>query len=458
MKTFGEHQTYGATMMSLCDNLGIFYDMGCGKTATALLWARDAMREGMKDLLVVCPASLVRSWENAIDGMIEFEGFTEADVEMLKQRITLSSFQKTYCRKTSEHVISRGKNKGRVKKEAWYEVRENLAKRWGAILIDESHCIGSHSSVQTQVCIELATLTEKRFIMTATPTHGGGGSYDWAKLYGQVQFLEGGKMWRNWTDFCERYVISYDHWGKPRRYRDDDLKKVLTDHGIVARLEDCHDMPGFIDTVIPIQLAEKKVYKDIVAGILDRYDLEERSAGNSTIKLRQLVSGFLKTELGIERYNTNKAQALRDILSSTAEPLIIFCMFTESIAICKEICDDLKRSVAVFNGEERAKHGATWEALAEGRVDTLICQYQVGGPGLNLQRSAIIVFYEPCLSSLQLEQSRGRIYRIGQERRCEYIHLSTEGTVEAKTWQSVRNGVDVNDRMLLEWAREQYLS
>ena len=77
---------------------------------------------------------------------------------------------------------------------------------------------------------------------------------------------------------------------------------------------------------------------------------------------------------------------------------------------------------------------------------------------MNLQRSAIIVFYEPCLSSLQLEQSRGRIYRIGQERRCEYIHLSTEGTVEAKTWQSVRNGVDVNDRMLLEWAREQYLS
>ena len=77
---------------------------------------------------------------------------------------------------------------------------------------------------------------------------------------------------------------------------------------------------------------------------------------------------------------------------------------------------------------------------------------------MNLQRSAIIVFYEPCLSSLQLEQSRGRIYRIGQERRCEYIHLSTEDTVEAKTWQSVRNGVDVNDRMLLEWAREQYLS
>ena len=44
MKTFGEHQTYGDTMMSLCDNLGIFYDMGCGKTATALLWARDAMK------------------------------------------------------------------------------------------------------------------------------------------------------------------------------------------------------------------------------------------------------------------------------------------------------------------------------------------------------------------------------------------------------------------------------
>lgn len=454
MKTFGEHQLYGATMMELCEQLGIFYDMGCGKTATALLWARDAMRAGMKDLLVVCPASLVRSWENAINGMIDFEGFTEDDVAMLKQRITLSSFQKTYCRKTSEHVITRGKNKGQVRREAWYEVRENLAKRWGAILIDESHCIGAHSSVQTQVCIELATLTDRRFIMTATPTHGGGGGYDWAKLYGQIQFLEGGKMWRNWTDFCERYVISYDHWGKPRRYRDDDLKKVLTDHGIVARLEDCHDMPGFVDTVIPIRLEEPKVYRNIVDGLLEEYDLETRAAGTKVIKLRQLISGFLKTESGIERYKTGKVQALRDVLTSTGEPLVIFCMFTESIAICKEVCEDIGRSVSVFNGQSK---GATWEDLSEGRVDTLICQYQSGGPGLNLQRSAIIVFYEPCLSSLLLEQSRGRIYRLGQERRCEYIHLSTEATVEERTWQSVRNGVDVNDHMLMEWAREMRL-
>jgi SNF2 family DNA or RNA helicase len=55
--------------------------MGTGKTAMALDWVNDALKK--KDIgsaLVVCPASLVDSWYEAIGDMIKFDGYTDADV------------------------------------------------------------------------------------------------------------------------------------------------------------------------------------------------------------------------------------------------------------------------------------------------------------------------------------------------------------------------------------------
>ena len=87
MKTLMDHQEYAINMMDLLGSLGIFYEPGTGKTAIALEWSRRALKAGTVDsVLVACPASLVGGWKLSIDRMIEFEGVTPEDVQMLKEK------------------------------------------------------------------------------------------------------------------------------------------------------------------------------------------------------------------------------------------------------------------------------------------------------------------------------------------------------------------------------------
>ena len=55
-------------------NLGIFAEAGTGKTMIALSWIYDALISGViEDVLVICPASIVASWELAIERMVELQ-------------------------------------------------------------------------------------------------------------------------------------------------------------------------------------------------------------------------------------------------------------------------------------------------------------------------------------------------------------------------------------------------
>ena len=46
MKHLGDHQIYAVECMDCADNLGIFYEAGTGKTAIALSWALNALKDG----------------------------------------------------------------------------------------------------------------------------------------------------------------------------------------------------------------------------------------------------------------------------------------------------------------------------------------------------------------------------------------------------------------------------
>ena len=94
----------------------------------------------------------------------------------------------------------------------------------------------------------------------------------------------------------------------------------------------------------------------------------------------------------------------------------------------------------------------TWKDFQAGTADCIICQYQSGGVGLNLQRASTEILYEPCYSSLLLTQAKGRIYRADQKSRCVYYFLYTPNTIEKRVWDTVKAGKDFTDKLMEEWA------
>lgn len=441
------HQRYAVAMMDANSSLGIFFAPGCGKTAIALSWAIRALSEHrIRDVLVVCPASLVGNWEDSIGKMIQFEGVTEADVALLRSKVTIRSFQKTY--RTRKEAVSH--RDGNVTYRRTITLRPDVDKPWGAVFVDESHCIGSHKSVQTKACLALARRTGHRYILTGTPVHGGGGAEDFSKLYGQVKFLEP-DIWPNWSQFCARYVTYFDRWHNPEAYAVESCRALMKSHAIVARLEDCYDMPSYTDTEIPCELAERKVYKEVAAGLIDKYDLTIDNNAGQYLKLLQICSGSLKNDSGTMRLKCSKDDALGDILDSTDDKVVIFCNFRASVDRAEEVCRKAGRKVVVFDGRSKTE---TWREFQSGGADALVAQYQSGGVGIDLYASATMVMYEPCLSALLMEQARARIMRKGQTRSCRYLMLCTPKTIERKVWDTVRSGVDVTNEMLSRWARE----
>lgn len=440
-----EHQLYCLDLMESNDALGLFCEMGTGKTATALAWVARALRRGeIKDALVICPASLTGNWADAIEKMRLFEGFDESDIVRMRKAIHISSYQKLYriTRKDVKH-----KN-GKISRKRIINLRPEVDRHWGAIIVDEAHAIGAHDSVQTKVCHTLARLTTHRYILTATPVLGGGRGAAYEKLYGEIRFLDPDK-WDTWTQFCRTYVRAYDRWDKPVEFDESACKGLLMDHGVAIRLEDCFDMPGTIDIEIPCKLEEKAVYDDVAGGRGGKYGLDILTGGTVNTKLLQICSGSMK--LDEERtltFKCSKDSALREVLGGTSDKVVIFCQYRASVDRCAEICRKAGRKTVVFDGRSK---GETWREFQYGDADALVCQFASGGAGLDLFASSHMVIFEPCRSALLYKQATGRIYRKGQERKCVYTYLHTPG-LETKALTSIRKGVDVTDEMLDRWA------
>jgi SNF2 family DNA or RNA helicase len=263
-------------------------------------------------------------------------------------------------------------------------------KPWGAVIIDESHSIGSHNSNQTLAAITLGKLARFRYAMTGTPVHGGGGQEDFSKLYGQLQFLMKGNAFEHWTAFCREYVTGYDNWRQPKSYNVGKCRKLLQEHGIVCRLEDCIDMPGKIEQDVPCKLVEKTVYEDIMNGELDKYDLDIEVAGGQYLKMLQICSGSMKLDdTRTLKLKTSKDGALGDILNGTDDAVVVFCTYRASVDRCVEIGKKAGRKVVSLDGRSKKE---TWKTFQNGKADMIVCQYQAGSAGLNLQRSHTMVF------------------------------------------------------------------
>ena len=445
-----KHQIYASELMDATDVLAIFYEAGTGKTMCVLDWLYRQFKNNLiPNALIVCPANLVSNWESSIDKMEQFEGYTAYGIRRMHELIEIRSFQRTYeTIKTQKRTRT-----GEIKEKKVIQTRADIQHAWGAIIVDESQGLGAHNSSQTISLLKMIPLSTHRYILSGTPVSGGGGQEDYKKLYGQLSFLDP-ELWPNWTAFCRELVTSYDNFRKPKTYRNEECLNLMKTYGIVARLDDCYDMPDYLDTIIPITLAEPVVYNDIVDGRLRPYDIDIRTGGGKFIKLMEITSGFLKTEKGeTVGYDCNKINALKDILDGTDDKVVIFCNYRYSIDAVEKVCKKLGPTV-VFDGRSTTD---TWRDFQYGKARYLVCQYQSGGTGIDLFASHTMVFYEPSFSSLLMEQAKARIRRKGQNTKCLYYWLATKGTIETKVVDTVKSGVDASREMLNEWAKEKTL-
>lgn len=426
--------------MSVHPHWGIFAEAGTGKTMIALTWIYDALISGtVDDVLVICPKSIVESWRLSMTRMSEF-GYEDWQIQMVRDAVTLVPYTSVWIR---------NRNFKRMKGTHKYEIRDHLKHGWGAIFCDESHRLGDPSSVQTKVILRMSSLAEYRYIMTGTPDN-----QRYTKLYGQLKFLEP-TLFGEYKDFDRRYVITKDYFGNPVKYDVDALESLKRSHGSVARLRECFDMPSETETDIPVPFTKEgdEVYNLMLNKVKGSYGIWFETAGVSSIKAKQVCSGFVYDDDHVpHRIPNGKGDALMEIIENRTSKVVVYCQYTPSV---DAVCGLLDRSKIPYRRFDSAEKQPVWiEFQNDPSIKVIVVQYQ-RSEGLDLFSADTMVFYEPTPIAHTLEQAKARIMRKGQTKKCSYYYLYVPDTLEEKSMRSVRKGVDVSRRMLDEWAEEE---
>lgn len=161
----------------------------------------------------------------------------------------------------------------------------------------------------------------------------------------------------------------------------------------------------------------KQFKKDRIVRINNK-ELVGDTSLTKLLYLRQLAS----------QYNKNKLQALKDIIESTNDRLIIFYNFNEEKKQIQEIID---RPLSVLSGAmKELRHYETKDNSI-----TLV-QYQAGATGVNLQKANKIIYYSLPLSSELFEQSKKRIHRIRPKK---YLFLLLFDNKKFNRRKNIRN-------------------
>lgn len=302
------------------------------------------------------------------------------------------------------------------------------------LMLDESSMIKNEKSERAKFILKMKA--KNVILLSGTPT---GGKYE--QLWSQLRLL-GWNISKNlyWQQFIK--FIKLDVGGfqikKVTGYKNvDRLKRKLHDHGAVfMKTDEVFELPQQIEQEVKIANTKdyKKFKKDRIITINDTELIGDTSL-TKMLYLRQLAS----------QYNSHKIAALKDILESTDDRVIVFYNFNKELEILKQLAAKLEKPISIVNGDIK-----DLDSFNEYENSITLVQYQAGAMGLNLQLSNKIIYFSLPLQSELFEQSKKRIHRIGQERTCFYWYLITENSIEEQIYQTLKERRDFTNKLFEE--------
>lgn len=360
-------------------------EMGLGKT---FIGSEKAISLH-KNILVVCQKSKVDDWVNHFRDNYNVEVYNLTDKGLYKNYLCFNWMNFNVA------VIN-------------YDLiwrRPELADLSDfTLVLDESSLIQNETSKRAKFILKKLNPTNV-ILLSGTPV---GGKYE--KLISQIHLLG----WNISKELFQKQYCIYDYTedGFPKiiGYKNvERLKRKLREHGcFFKRTDEVLDLPE--QRFINISVKENKLYKKFIKhSMVTIGDIE--LIGDTTLTkmlyARQLSSA----------YNEDKIQALKDLIESTEDRLVIFYNFDIELEAIKSVIPE-DRPISYINGKIKDKTAYESESNS-----ITLCQYQSGSMGHNLQKCNKIIYFSPPLSSELYEQSKKRIHRIGQADKCTYYKL-----------------------------------
>lgn len=415
------------------------HDPGLGKTRATLEIYKRLRSKARVKLIVFCPISLIKSaWLTDIHKFTGFSAQSLRDKKIEDADIYVVNYEWLYNSKNRMAL----QNKILSDEYLWM------------CALDESSKIKNFKAQITSFLLDLRNRFQYRLCLSATPAPNNASEY-----WPQIQFL--GDIFSPGTKKSYFYAFQNrffhleragqrvtgrvsprdrsEYFKKGFKYtmtseRREEFYRLLEPYLHVAKKEKCLDLPETIDQIREIEIKgeQKRVYKELERSLVSKFRGQYVVAKvflTKLIKLRQVVSGFFVDSEGelVELSENPKLGELKDTLEELGKrQAIIWCNFHKEIADVKAL---LGESAVTLYSQTKNKQESI-DKFADGQVQYLIAHPKSAGHGLTFVNADTQIFYSLDYSWEAYFQARGRTHRIGQKKKCLYIHLLTNTKVD----------------------------
>ena len=446
MKEFVPHdyQAYCVDQIIEKPAVGLFLEMGLGKTAITLLAIKRLKYEMwcVRKVLIIAPKKVAEStWHKEAAKWQQLNGLRFSFVlgSSAQRRRALEEMADIY-------LINRENTQ-------WLVDYYGHGWPFDMVVLDESSSFKNHRAKRFRALKLVRSRINRIVELTGTPN-----PRSLMDLWAQVFLLDGGKrLGRTITAYRDAWfvpdkrnrttIFSY----APKLGAAQEIYDRISDVCISMKAEDYLTLPDLVYEDIPVVLdaAAQKAYnrleRDTLLQVDDETVITAGTAATLRGKLLQLCNGAVYDEEGnVIPVHDCKIEALMETVEQLNGQHAIICYNFKHDR--QRLLDALKSSglrVEVYEGPEQEE---AWNA---GEIDLMLVQPASCGYGLNLQEGGHHVIWFGLNDSLELyQQTNKRLHRQGQPFPVFVHHLIVQGGTDEDVIRSLGGKANVQDSLL----------
>lgn len=438
------YQKYCINRMIADNNLGLFLDMGLGKTIITLTAINELKynRFQIRKVLVIAPKKVAEgTWSTEKDKWDH--------LKLLRISTVLGSEKKRIKALNTPadiYIINR-------ENVVW--LVEYYRNNWpfDMVVIDEFSSFKSNKAKRFKSLTWVRSHINRFVGLTGTPAPNG-----LMDLWAEVYLLDGGeRLGKTITGYREKYfepnqrsremIYSYS----PKKGANEVIQDKISDICISMKAEDYLELPDIIYDTIPVILDSKakKAYEELEKQMLLQVDpetvIDVTSAAALTNKLLQLSNGAMYDEnREVHEIHKCKIEAFMELIEKLqGKPALVFYNFKHDLDRIMKALEKTKLKVRVLKNVDDQK------AWNDKEVDILLAHPASAAYGLNLQEGGNHVIWFSLNWSLELyQQANKRLHRQGQKEKVIVHHLVSSGTRDTDVMLALESKGEVQDLLL----------
>lgn len=436
-----EYQAHCIKKILEINKLGLFLDMGLGKTVTTLTAVKELKynRFQVRRVLVIAPKKVA-------EGTWTKEKNKWEHTEMLRvSRVLGNQTKRIRALNTPAdiYIINR-------ENVVWLVDYYRNSWPFDMVVVDESSSFKSHKAKRFKALASVSNHIDRMVELTGTPSPNGLND-----LWSQVFLLDGGeRLGKKYTHFRERYFdpgdrgnnVVYNYKAKPGS--EESILEKISDVCISMKAEDYLQLPEISYHEIPVELDDKarKAYNELerkmVLELPEEDDISVTSAAALSNKLLQLGNGAIyDDDRNVHEVHGCKIEAFLELIESLqGKSVLVFYNYQHDRT---RILQALEKSSLRIAELKTTQDEDAWNA---GSIDILLTHPASSAYGLNLQQGGNHVIWFGLTWNYELyTQANKRLHRQGQSERVIIHHLICTDTRDEDVMRALGAKEDVQE-------------